>query len=431
MRTPTDTVETEAARSNREDLRTLFPPEQGVYQLSIGAPDALSLRDAKTLIERASADRLAENDAFLLMQYGPSAGDGRFLRALSAFIHRQDQRNHYAKPSQNLMLTTGVTGGIGLLLSTFMSPGDIVYTEELTFFLQLTAMQEDLRLSPRGVALDSHGLDTDVLERELRSNAPSGNKHSAFNAAVYVIPDHHNPSGSTLSDERREHLAALAAEFNLLVLSDDVYRFIKYDDQSSNRPVPLVEWNERAGNRIASVSSFTKLLCPGMRVGWIESSADMIKRLSSAGLVMSGGSPNHFGSGILTRLLETRDLDRYLTGLLKRYKRRKEVLARELERSLPAHSEVDEPGGGFFILICLPCSCAEVDGALVEEAKRKAGVNFAPAIAFVPVQRAEGTRMANRMQRMLRVSFCFLEEDELVEAARQLGSFLRSKCECM
>lgn len=416
----------EHAGSPVGELRTLFPPEPGVISLAVGAPDNRSLHEARSLIADASAKRLAQQDAFMLVQYGPAAGDGRFLSALSDFILRRDSDREV--DVRNLMLTTGVTGGVGLAATKFMCAGDQLFTEQYTYFLQLKALTEDLRMVATGIACDENGLDTGALEEHLRFSPPHASVRSSFSAIVYVIPDFSNPSGTVMSEERRRHLARLAAEFNLLVISDDVYRFVRFLD-SDSMPPALVEYNEVAGGRIVSVSSFTKLLAPGVRVGWLESSQTMVQALWSSGIVLSGGASNHMMAGIMTQLLESKLIDDYLDMLLQKYMHRKQRLVSELRRSLPSGSVVSDPDGGFFIFITLPntASGGTLDAAqLAEEAKKEAGVTYTPAIACIPG--GLQSPIAAEAKAKLRVSFCAFDEATLAGAAHALGNFLCNKC---
>lgn len=165
---------------------------------------------------------------------------------------------------------------------------------------------------------------------------------------IYVIPEFSNPSGTVLSERRRRHLIDLAQRNNLLLLTDDVYRFVNFGLQL---PPPVVELAKGTGVCI-SASSMTKILCPGVRVGWLEGDSPLLRRLSTSGLVTSGGAPNHLCSGVVTHLMESLELDAITSKLVTTYSRRAAKLRHALGQTLPHGCAISPANGVRWACLC-------------------------------------------------------------------------------
>ena len=158
------------------------------------------------------------------------------------------------------------------------------------------------------IATDEHGVRIDALEDALRTHKP---------ALFYVIPTHQNPSGATLPLDRREQLVALSQEHGFLVVADEVYHLLSYN---AAPPPPLARY--AAGGTVLSINSFSKILAPGLRLGWVQAAPDHIQRLVNSGLLDSGGGLNPFTSALVRVVLEEGLQDTYLAHLHETYRAR-------------------------------------------------------------------------------------------------------------
>lgn len=192
-----------------------------VIDFGIGQPsfDLLPLE----LMRRATAARFAEGDTELL-SYGYEQGDGRFRQALADFLTAEYAT---AVTPQELMITAGASQALALICTLFTKPGDTVFVEEPSYFLALRILREDFGLNAVPIPTNEKGMRMDALEEALARQRP---------VFVYTIPAFQNPTGHTLSAQRRARLVALGQEYDFLVVADEVYQLLHY---AARPPAPV------------------------------------------------------------------------------------------------------------------------------------------------------------------------------------------------
>ena len=359
----------------------------GMIDLGIGQPgfDLLPL----DLVQQAAAHRLAQGNPYLL-NYGYEQGDGYCRRGLAEFL-----APHYGRAvdPDALILTAGASQALDLICTLYAQPGDVVLVEEPSYFLALRIFA-DHRLNVVGLPMDGEGLVVEAVAEALAVHRP---------AFLYTIPTFQNPTGATLSAARRNKLAELAREHNLLVVADEVYHLLDYGHAP---PPPLAHLAEHAP--ILSVGSFSKILAPGLRLGWIHATPESIRPFVLCGLVDSGGGLNHFSSAIVRSVLELNLLAPYLAHLKQVYGGRVVAMHDALRTYLPI-SDYAKPGGGFFFWLKLPpaVDCT----ALLAEAHGNQ-VGYQPGARFSYNQ---------SLTNYLRLSFAFFGEAALQQGVARLG----------
>ncbi|MBX3054506.1 MAG: PLP-dependent aminotransferase family protein [Caldilineaceae bacterium] len=344
---------------------------------------------------RQSADaRFAEGDTELL-NYGYEQGDGRFRQALADFLSAE-----YAAPvtPAQLMVTAGASQALSLICTLFTQPGDTVFVEEPSYFLALRILREDFRLNAVPVPSDENGLRIDALEEALTGQRP---------VFVYTIPTFQNPTGHTLSARRRERLIALAHKHDFWVVADEVYQLLHY---SATPPPPLAAHTD--SGRVLSIGSFSKILAPGLRLGWIQTAPELVQRFVTCGLVESGGSLNHFTSNLVRVALEQGWQTDYLAGLREIYQRRIGAMDGALRRHLGGMARWQKPDGGYFFWLEMEKA---VDTAALLPAAHAAGVGFLPGARCSSV---------GGLGHYLRLSFAHFGEEEIQEGVERLGQAL-------
>jgi DNA-binding transcriptional MocR family regulator len=165
---------------------------------------------------------------------------------------------------------------------------------------------------------------------------------------VYTIPSFHNPGGQTLSHERRIELAELSREHDFLVVADEVYQLLHYFKE----PPPALGTMTDLGH-ILSLGSFSKIMAPGLRLGWIQTSSDLMERLLGTGVVNSGGSFNHFTSHVVRHAIEMGLQQELLEKLRATYRRRVETMDAALHEHLDGLASWQRPDGGYFFWLQL------------------------------------------------------------------------------
>ena len=270
----------------------------------------------------------------------------------------------------------------------------MIFVEEPTFFLILNLFHDyDLTVVP--IPVSAEGLDFDVLESELAKHQPK---------FLYTIPAFQNPIGRNMPTFQRQKLISLSHEHNFLILADEVYQLLHYTEQP---PTPYAGMLD-AGN-ILSVGSFSKILAPGLRCGWIQTSPQLMHKLLNTGLAASGGGNNHFTSGIVRSVIEMGEQQKYLGGLRTIYAQRVAVLDEALREHLPAFIRFDRPAGGYFFWLEMPTN---IDGARLLEQAAQYKVGFRPGVRF---------SSCDNLTNYIRLSFAFYNDDELRKGAARLA----------
>jgi DNA-binding transcriptional MocR family regulator len=328
----------------------------GVTNLTVGAPGPDLLERAADIFKKSSEsftcsdsdeDTRKRNQLF---QYGPNCGTRVFLDAMAGLL--SEQYNDEVEP-ERIMLTCGATHGLHLAASTLMTHSKgIVFVENPTYFIALDILERDLGLRSVAIDMTYDGIDVDALESALRSEVANRrditDEVSKFWAMVYLVPTFHNPTGVSLSPAKCEKIIDLASKYNLLVVCDDVYNMLYYDGVPTKR---FIAYDKNSCN-IISNGTFSKIMAPGVRVGWIEASPELIKKIAQVGVLQSGGAVNNVMSGILAKGM-TLGLQRDNLDFLRReYGLRMTNMCDLLVAKLPQGFHLNKrPRGGYFIWV--------------------------------------------------------------------------------
>ena len=365
-----------------------------MIHLGIGQPSS-HLLPAKEM-ETAAAHSLSNGKNFFLA-YGEASGNGNFRETLAEFLTGQ-----YPDPvdPDQLLITNGNSQGLDFICTLFTRPGDTVLVEEPSYFLALKIFA-DHRLNLVSIPVDDNGLMTDVLKERLKTLTP---------AFLYTIPTYHNPAGVTLSLKRRQELVRICTQKNLLVVADEVYHFLNYSDEP---PPPLGTWCNLCP--LISLGSFSKILAPGLRLGWMHTSEGVVKKISGSGLMLSGGGFNPFTSEIVNSVISLGFLKTHIQHLRNVYRQRIEIFCDQLKKYLPDQVMFKVSKGGYFIWVEFPKG---VDTNSFRKDAQKQNVDFYPGTLF---SHNKG------LKNYLRLSFAFYDEKVLTEGARRLGKIISAQ----
>ncbi len=378
------------------DLLISIP--DGVIDLSWGHPSP-RLHALDALQEAATHAWTTHQVATL--QYGAEHGFGQLLHSLAGFLSQQDAYAMQVDPA-TLFLTSGASQAIDLICTLFAREGDVIYVEEPTYYL-VSRIFTDHHLQVIGVPTDADGLRVDALDAML-TDASIPNP-----TLLYTIPTFQNPSGSVLPTERRQALVELAQRHQFLILSDDVYQLLHYGPPP---PPPIVAFDTSPQGCVISLGSFSKILGPGLRLGWVQANPALIHRFIAAGLTASGGGLNHFTSTLVHTVLKRDLLAPNIASLKTVYTERINALATALQNRLPNEIDFAIPGGGYFFW--LTCTSSINTETLLPLAQQL-GVSYRPGSGFSP---------SGLFPNALRLSFALYEVHELEQAVDRLAQAL-------
>lgn len=364
-----------------------IPP--GMIDLGVGDPDFALL--PLDMLHRAADACFARGDPGFL-QYGTEQGNGYFRMALAEFLGRG---YGFSLDPDTLFVTNGISNALDLICAHFTRPGDSIFVEEPTYFLALRIFADhDLHIVP--VQTDEKGLVIDALEENLKKVRPK---------FLYTVPTFQNPGGFTLPQDRRDALIKLSQAHGFLIVADEVYHFLNYSGQPGK---PFAVYTDL--ETVISLGSFSKILAPGLRLGWMQAHPSNIKPLVTSGLLDSGGGLNPFTSAIVRELIEAGDLQRNIGKLIDIYRSRLAVMDSVLRKELP-QADFAAPGGGFFFWVRLP----GVDTGPLREEARSFDVGFRQGLLF---------SSRGGMRDYIRLCFAFYDEEKIEEGIRRLGRCL-------
>jgi 2-aminoadipate transaminase len=372
-------------------------PPPGHINFGVGQPSADLL--PVQLIEMASADFVRSAQPFEF-NYGERQGDLRFREALADFLSR-----HSGQPARadSLMVTAGNSQALAFVCTQLTRPGDTVFVEEPSYFLAFNILQ-DHGLKLVGIPIDESGMVMEQLEAALQQHQP---------ALVYTIPSYHNPTGYSMSTERRQRLVELSLQHDFVIAADEVYQLLHY---FAPPPIAFGSLAEQQGDEgtIVSMGSFSKILAPALRLGWIQSPPNLIKRLMANGVVSSGGSLNHFSSQVVRHAINLGLQDQHLQHLRLAYRGRLEAMDRALTQHLGAVARWQKPQGGYFFWLEMP---ADFDAM----AMRQRAPDFKTGLQAGNVFSSQG-----QYGSCIRLSFAHYNEEQIAEGVARIAALVSS-----
>lgn len=360
-----------------------------------GYPDA-SLFPWQELREISTA-LLDGHDADAL-QYGPTRG---YKPLLESALHVLACRGVHATLEQ-LIVTSGSQQGIDLIARVLVSPGDVVLVELPTFTGAIAAFK-NVQAELIGVKLEPDGISLDRLDA-LWQQATGAGKSVKL---LYLVPNFQNPTGSLLSQAKRARVLEWAERRDVLIVEDDPYGQLYFDDVATEAETRPICADDRVG-RVLYLSTVSKMLAPGFRVGWMKAPEALIERFDTAKQstdLTSGILDQH----IVHEALQRGVTDRLAPRLRELYRHKRDVMAQSLSAKLGSRLTWPTPKGGFFIWATLPDGCTDI--ALLERALQH-GVVFVVGSAF----HVDGTG-----HNTVRLSFSAPSPERIEEGARRLA----------
>ena len=371
------------------------PPGTISFIYGLPAPETFPVNDL-----RRAAEVVFQERAALALQYGPEQGYGPLIDHIR---HRLASDEGLALERPQIMITAGSAQAIDHLCTLFTRQGDLVLVEAPTYHETLQLFR-DHGLRPLQVATDDDGLQVEALAARLEALARRGERARL----LYVIPNFQNPSGITLAGDRRRPVLDLAERYDLMVLEDDVYRDLAYGGE-----VPPSLFALDGGRRVLRIGSFSKIMAPGLRLGWLIGPPAWIERVINSGLRNMGGGANPLVANILATYCRQGLLEPHIEQLRQVYRERRDVLLDALGAQVPAGVRWTRPGGGFFVWLALPEPFKAAD---VVKRAREAGLMIPggdPFFAEAPTGQ------------YLRLAFSYVTPGKIREGIAILGQVLR------
>jgi 2-aminoadipate transaminase len=336
-----------------------------------------------------------------VLQYGSSEGLDELRRELAR--QARDEGNTDCQPDE-ILITHGSAQGMDLITRVFMDPGDIVMAG-LPTYVGATGTILAHGGDVVGVPVDEDGLNTELLGRRLRQLSDDRRRIKG----VYVIPNFQNPTGVTLSLERRKDLVAFAEEFDFMIFEDDAYGDLRFE----GKKLPSIKALDQSG-RVVQLRSLSKNLVPGLRVAWLSAEAGVVRRLTLIKQFVDACT-NVLGQHIVYEFIRRGWVRKRLGTLIAHYHGKRDFMLDQLKRHFPEEVRWNRPQGGFFVWVRLP---EQIDaGDLLTEAIDRKVVFVAGSAFFV-----DGSG-----QNTLRLSYSQASKTEIKGAVAELGRLIKGR----
>lgn len=366
-----------------------------VITFSGGFPDPATF-PAAMLSEIAT--RLITSDPGVSLQYSATEGIASVRDYVSGRLASLEDR----EPGDGeLMITSGGIDCLELVAKTYLDPGDLVIVEAPTYLGAIMAFR-GYEARVHGVPVDAGGLRVDVLADELAAGLRP--------KVLYTIPDFQNPSGLSMTIERRRELVALARRYGFLIVEDVAYRELSFD----HAPPPAL-WT-LAPDVVVQAGTFSKIFCPGFRLGWAAGPAEIIARLVVA-KQNSDQCSGAFGQRLLEEYGRTGQMEIQVVSSRALYARRAALTADALARHMPDGTTWTSPEGGFYIWLTAP---EGLDTVALSAAARERKVAYVPGQPFYPDDDGHA---------QIRISYSRVADELIDEGIRRIGAVLKTALE--
>lgn len=336
---------------------------------------------------------------------GPSIFQYQSTQGLPALRQKLAQRmaSHAGvmTTAANVLLTQGGQQAIDLVAKLLLNRGDSMVVEGPTYMGALTAF-DTYEPTYYEVPVDSHGMDIRQLRQTLQAHPEI--------KLIYTVPDFHNPTGTTLSAKRRQAMVALANQYDVMILEDSPYRDLRY----SGKSLPAIKHYDTEG-RVIFISSFSKILSPALRTGWIVAADDVMHELIGLKSAIDVQSPNVTLAAI-NAYLDSHEIDDHVAAINQAYRLKRDAMLTALDRYMPANVHYTRPAGGFFIWVTLP---ADID------AKQLLNDVVLPQahVAYVPAACQFASR---QVKNAFRLNFTSLTPATIELGIKRLGEILQT-----
>jgi 2-aminoadipate transaminase len=345
-------------------------------------------------------DRLIAKQGDRMLQYGSTEG---LLELRQILADRMIAEGMPGTGADNLMITHGSAQGMSLAAQVFVDREDVIFVGLPTYFGGPGAVRSRSgRVA--GIAVDDDGMVVDHLRKEATRFKASGQRIKG----VYVIPNFQNPSGATLSLERRQQLVRLAETHDLIIFEDDPYGELRFEGD----PLPSLRSLDRSG-RVIQLRSLSKTFVPGLRLGWAVGDVGAIRQMVVA-KQFADAATNTPAQYILLEFIRQGLLDKQIKNNVKYYRTKRDFMLAQMDRFFPGEVTWNRPGGGFFIFVQLPVDMDAAD--LFRQAVDK-------NVAFVTGQPffVDGSG-----HNPLRLSYAQASQQDIEYAIRKIGNLIKA-----
>lgn len=370
-------------------LQAAADPKIISFAGGLPAPELFPVKEMK-----ATVDKVFEEHGQEAMQYGAAKG----VTALREVIQQHvKEKEDVDSELDNVLVTTGSEQALDLVGKAFVDPGDTVLVEQPTYLCALDVFRS-YGANFASVEMDEDGMKMDALEEALKANPNT--------KLIYTVPNFQNPTGRTMTEERRKQLAELAEKYDVYVLEDNPYGEIRFAGQH----VPAVKSFDKSGH-VLYMSTFSKTLAPGFRLGWLVADEDVVNKLT----VLKQSADLHtdnLAQFAVAQFFADNDVDAHVKEISALYGKRKDLMLEGIKKYFPEGVKYTDPEGGMFLWVEVPGVDDTVE--LFKECLEH-DVAFVPGDPFFAGEVQPGA---------FRLNYSNMKEDQIEVGLKRLGAAL-------
>ena len=373
----------------REILKVTEKPEVISFAGGLPAPELFPIEEIKNV------NRIVlEEDGRKALQYTTTEG---YPPLREWIAERMNNRLGTSFDSDNILITHGSQQALDLSGKVFLDEDDTVLCESPTYLAAISAFRA-YGCKFAEVSTDTNGMIISELEKQIQAHPNA--------KLIYVIPDFQNPTGRTWNLERRAQLADLSARHGVAVIEDNPYGELRFE----NEFLPSVKSFDRRGN-VLCTGTFSKIFCPGYRIGWIAGEKDIIRKYV---LVKQGVDLqcNTIAQMEIAKFLQLYDIDKHIEKIRETYRLRRDIAVETMSKVFPGTTAFTNPEGGLFSWVELP---PNINARDVLKKCLERNVAFVPGGSFFPNGGNENT---------FRINFSNMPEDKIVDGLTRIGGIL-------
>jgi len=371
----------------RDILKVTSLPEVISFAGGLPAPELFPIEGL-----RKACQKVLEEIGPAALQYSLTTG----VPPLKRFLAERVSKQGFEVDESNIQVTAGSQQGLDLVGRLFVEPGSVVITEIPTY---LGAIQAFNFYGAKyvSVPMDENGVLIDQLEDKVKESKPR---------IIYIVPNFQNPSGITLSEERRHKLVEIAKRYEVPIIEDNPYGELRY----AGKEVASIQ--SIGGDHVIQLQTFSKIISPGLRIGWISASKE-IMALFERVKQSTDLHTNTFCQYVIAEFAKDGSLDRHIEELKVAYSERRQVMLDAMEQHFPEEVNWTKPEGGLFLWVELPRGMNSAE--LLDKAIEKK-VAYVPGSPFYAQTKGENT---------MRLNFSNASPEKIVEGIRRLGQVIK------
>ena len=370
-------------------LQAAADPKIISFAGGLPAPELFPVKEMK-----ATVDKVFEEHGQEAMQYGAAKGVTALREVIQQHVKKKENVD---SELDNVLVTTGSEQALDLVGKAFVDPGDTVLVEQPTYLCALDVFRS-YGANFASVEMDEDGMKMDALEEALKANPNT--------KLIYTVPNFQNPTGRTMTEERRKQLAELAEKYDVYVLEDNPYGEIRFAGQH----VPAVKSFDKSGH-VLYMSTFSKTLAPGFRLGWLVADEDVVNKLT----VLKQSADLHtdnLAQFAVAQFFADNDVDAHVKEISALYGKRKDLMLEGIKKYFPEGVKYTNPEGGMFLWVEVPGVDDTVE--LFKECLEH-DVAFVPGDPFFAGEAQPGA---------FRLNYSNMKEDQIEVGLKRLGAAL-------